>query len=73
MRLLCHFVSLTSQESRFDNALIRKIDQNGNEEIQRLTPQVKPVIEKVLSPPEDQLDEETKAKVLELVKYLQSK
>jgi hypothetical protein len=38
-----------------------------------LTPQVKPVIEKVLSPPEDQLDDETKAKVLELVKYLQSK
>jgi hypothetical protein len=30
------------------------------------------VIEKVLSPPEDQLDEETKAKVLDLVKYLQT-
>jgi hypothetical protein len=49
------------------------VDQAGDATIQSLTPQVKPVIEKVLGPPEDQLDEETKAKVLDLVKYLQSK
>lgn len=61
------------QKSPSEEALTRETDQNGNEEIQRLTPHVKPVIEKVLSPPEDQLDEETKGKVLELVKYLQSK
>jgi len=52
---------------------IVQLYQNGNSDIQQLTPQVKPVIEKVLSPPEDQLDEETKAKVMDLVKYLQSK
>jgi hypothetical protein len=48
-------------------------DQAGDATIQGLTAQIKPIIEKVLSPPEDQLDEETRTKVLELVKYLQSK
>ena len=48
-------------------------DQAGDATIQSLTPQVKPVIEKVLGPPEEQLDEETRAKVLELVEYLKTK
>jgi hypothetical protein len=32
-----------------------------------------PVFEKVMGPPEDQLSDATKAKVTELVKYIQSK
>jgi len=30
-----------------------------------------PVFEKVLGPPEEQLEDETRAQVIELVKYLQ--
>jgi hypothetical protein len=37
----------------------------------QLTPQFKPVLEKVLGPPEEQLEEETRNKLLELVRYLQ--
>lgn len=31
-----------------------------------------PIFEKVLSPPEDQLEDETRAQLVELVQYLQS-
>jgi len=47
------------------------IDQANNTVIQGLTGQLKPILEKVLGPPEEQLTEETKAKVVQLVQYLQ--
>ncbi|KAL1306195.1 hypothetical protein AAFC00_004296 [Neodothiora populina] len=40
--------------------------------MQSLTPQIIPVLQQVLSPPEDQLSDETRAKVQQLVQYLQS-
>lgn len=39
--------------------------------MQQLTPQLMGIFEKVLSPPEDQLEDETRAQLVELVKYLQ--
>lgn len=47
-------------------------DQANNPVIHGLTAQLKPILEKVLGPPEDQLTEETKAKVMQLVQFLQS-
>lgn len=35
-----------------------------------LTPQLKPILEKVLGPPEEQLEEDTRKQLLELVEYL---
>ncbi|KAF4554345.1 Importin subunit beta-4-like protein [Elsinoe fawcettii] len=37
-----------------------------------LTSKIMPVLQKVLGPPEEQLDDETRAKVLQLAQYLQS-
>lgn len=39
--------------------------------MQRLTPRLMPIFQKVLGPPEDQLLDETRAQLVELVKYLQ--
>jgi len=44
--------------------------QHGNPTIQQLTPKLLPIFEQVLAPPEDQLDDETRAKVQEMAKYL---
>jgi hypothetical protein len=53
--------------------LLSFLDQTGNPVIQQLTPQVAPVIQKVLSPPEEQLDDETREQLVQLVKWLQTK
>ncbi|KAL8690882.1 MAG: hypothetical protein Q9218_003775 [Villophora microphyllina] len=45
----------------------------GEPTILGLTPQLLPILEKVLGPPEEQLDEETKVKVVEMVKFVHSK
>jgi len=47
------------------------LDRNRDSTIQGLTQQLVPVFQKVLGPPEEQLDDETRAQVVELVKYLQ--
>jgi hypothetical protein len=56
-----------------NNTNIESLDQNGNSVIQQLTPQVAPVIQKVLGPPEEQLDDETREQLVQLVKWLQTK
>jgi len=53
--------------------MIVALYQAENPVIQGLTGQLMPVFEKVLGPPEEQLLDRTKAKVAELVKYIQSK
>jgi len=52
--------------------MIVTLYQANNPVILGLTAQLKPILEQVLGPPEDQLTEETKAKVMQLVQYLQS-
>lgn len=46
-------------------------DQAHNDTVVRLTPNLMPVLQKVLGPPEDQLDDETRSQLMELVTYLQ--
>lgn len=46
-------------------------DQAHNDTVVRLTPNLMPVLQKVLGPPEDQLDDETRSQLMELVSYLQ--
>jgi importin-4 len=48
-------------------------DRTNNPLIQQLTPQVAPAIQKVLGPPEEQLDQETRLQLTELVQYLSQK
>lgn len=36
------------------------------------TPQLLPILQQVLGPPEEQLDDETRSKVVQLVQYLSS-
>jgi hypothetical protein len=50
--------------------MIVKLYQQNDATIQQLTPQLMPIFEKVLSPPEDQLEEETRSQLVELVQYL---
>ncbi|KAF2279776.1 ARM repeat-containing protein [Westerdykella ornata] len=52
-------------------SMLVKLYQAQEPTVQQLTPRLMPVFEKVLSPPEDQLEDETRAQLLELVKYLQ--
>lgn len=47
-------------------------DQAGNPIMRGLTPQLKPVLEKVLAPPEEQLEDDTRKQLLELVEYLKA-
>lgn len=47
--------------------------QAGNETMQSLTPQLVPVLGQVLSPPKEQLDDETRAKVKETINHLARK
>ncbi|KAF2098188.1 ARM repeat-containing protein [Rhizodiscina lignyota] len=51
--------------------MIVKLYQSGDDTMRQLTPLLKPVLEKVLGPPEEQLEEETRSQLLQLVKYLQ--
>jgi len=46
-------------------------DQANEPTAQQLTPTLMPIFEKVLSPPEEQLEDETRSQLVELVKYLQ--
>jgi hypothetical protein len=48
------------------------LDQHGEPTIQQLTPQLMPVFQKLLGEPEEQLDDETRGKVMDLVKHLRS-
>lgn len=52
--------------------MIVALYQAQNPVIQSLTPQILPVLQQVLAPPEEQLSDETRAKVQQLVQYLQS-
>ncbi|KAF1349887.1 armadillo-type protein [Delphinella strobiligena] len=51
--------------------MIVALYQSQNPVIQGLTPQIIPVLQQVLSPPEDQLSDDIRAKVQELAQYLQ--
>ncbi|KAF2091370.1 ARM repeat-containing protein [Saccharata proteae CBS 121410] len=51
--------------------MIVKLYQANEPSIQQLTPRLMPIFQTVLSPPEDQLDDETRAQLTELVSYLQ--
>lgn len=53
-----------------DSSNVRFLDVAGNATVQGLTPRLLPVFEQVLSPPEDQLEDETRQLVLELVSIL---
>jgi hypothetical protein len=50
--------------------MLVKLYQANEPTVQQLTPQLMPVFEKVLSPPEEQLQPETREQLVELVKYL---
>lgn len=50
--------------------MIITLYQQQNEVVQKMTERLMPIFEKVLGPPEDQLKEETKGKVQQLVAYL---
>lgn len=50
--------------------MIVKLYQKNDPTVQQLTSQLMPVFEKVLSPPEEQLEDETRAQLTELVQYL---
>ncbi|KAF2139409.1 uncharacterized protein K452DRAFT_275699 [Aplosporella prunicola CBS 121167] len=51
--------------------MLVKLYQAQNATVQQLTAQLMPIFEKVLSPPEEQLDEETRSQLVQLVQYLQ--
>jgi hypothetical protein len=51
--------------------MLVKLYQAQEPTVQQLTSQLMPVFEKVLSPPEEQLQGETRSQLIELVKYLQ--
>ena len=46
------------------------LDGSGHQTVRQLTPQLVPVFEKVLSPTEEELDQETRGKLVELVRYI---
>jgi hypothetical protein len=52
---------------------IVQLYQSGNSTIQSLTPQLMPVLNEVMGEPEEQLDDETRASLTELVKFVHSK
>ena len=47
-------------------------DQSGDETMRQLTPKLMPILPTVLGPPQEQLDDETRQQITELIKYLQS-
>ncbi|RWA14839.1 hypothetical protein EKO27_g315 [Xylaria grammica] len=50
---------------------LHKLYVTGNPTVQELTPRLLPIFQQVLSPPEDQLEDETRQLVTELVRNLQ--
>lgn len=50
--------------------MIVKLYQQNEPTVQQLTSQLMPIFEKVLSPPEEQLQDETRSQLVELVQYL---
>ena len=48
-------------------------DSAGNSTLINLTPELLPILESILSPPEDQLKDATREKVSQLVKFIASK
>ncbi|KAH7074283.1 armadillo-type protein [Paraphoma chrysanthemicola] len=50
--------------------MIVKLYQKNDATVQQLTPQLMPVFEKVLGEPQDQLEDETRSQLVELVQYL---
>ncbi|KAF2679788.1 ARM repeat-containing protein [Lentithecium fluviatile CBS 122367] len=51
--------------------MIVKLYQANEATVQQLTPRLMPIFEKVLGPPEEQLQDETRQQLVQLVKYLQ--
>ena len=51
-------------------SMVVKLYQQNEPTIQQLTPSLMNVFEKVLGPPEEQLEDETRAQLVELVQYL---
>ncbi|KAF2463063.1 ARM repeat-containing protein [Lindgomyces ingoldianus] len=51
-------------------SMVVKLYQANEPTIQQLTPQLMAIFEKVLGPPEEQLEDETRTQLVELVKYL---
>lgn len=65
------YVSLTSDWLTLDcKKLIGSIDKWEDETIRGLTPQLLPVFQTVLTGDEDQLEDERRAELIELVKWL---
>ena len=50
--------------------MIVKLYQQNEPTVQQLTPQLMPIFEQVLGSPEDQLEDETRSQLVELVQYL---
>lgn len=50
--------------------LISSTDQQGEPTIRQLLPQLSKILEQVLSPPEEQLDADTRAKVSEMFTHI---
>tara|TARA_R110002003_G_scaffold3_17_gene104 strand:+ start:8797 stop:8952 length:156 start_codon:yes stop_codon:yes gene_type:complete len=46
------------------------LDQKNDPTVQQLTPQLMPIFEKVLGEPQEQLEDETRSQLVELVQYL---
>ncbi|CAI6332034.1 unnamed protein product [Periconia digitata] len=59
------------EENKPIYSMIIKLYQANEPTIQQLTPTLMPVFEKVLGEPQDQLEDETRSQLVELVKYLQ--
>lgn len=51
--------------------MVVQLYQANDATITQLTPRLMPIFQKVLGPPEEQLEETTRSQVVELVKYLQ--
>lgn len=64
--------SPTNPFKRYANRLLTIVitDQANNETVRQLTPKLMQVFEKVLGPPEDQLEDETRQQLTELVMHL---
>ncbi|KAF2157297.1 ARM repeat-containing protein [Myriangium duriaei CBS 260.36] len=52
--------------------MIVALYQTNNAAMQGLTQQLLPILQQVLGPPQDQLDEDTRSKVMQLVQYINS-
>lgn len=66
---LCKFTT-QKHEIRNNNVLTTFIDDQSNQTVQNLTPQLIGIFEKVLSPPEEQLEQETRQILQQTVQML---